>query len=202
MTTADLNAIEPPTIAKAWSFEQEMIGLIPQLRAFSRSLCRNRHTAEDVAQQALTNAWRSRDHFERGSNLKAWLFVILRNEFYSHCRRIKRESAIDLDQAEHLEAPADQQLWVMHLSDTVQALHKLPCGQREALILVGAAGFSYQEAAQICGTPIGTIKSRVTRARSAIATMLDSDAPVHHPAPNELSRERPTASYAPVSLSN
>jgi RNA polymerase sigma-70 factor (ECF subfamily) len=201
MATADQNASKSPTIAKALSFEQEMIALIPQLRAFSRSLCRNRHTAEDMAQQALTNAWRSRARFERGSNLKAWLFVILRNEFYSHCRRMRRESAIDLDQAKHLEAPADQQLWAMHLSDTVKALHALPSAQREALTLVGAAGFSYAEAAQICGTPVGTIKSRVTRARSAIAAILDTDASANQTY-DDLSRRCAIASYAQGALPN
>jgi RNA polymerase sigma-70 factor (ECF subfamily) len=200
MTTADQNASKSPIIANAWSFEQQMIGLIPQLRAFSRSLCRNPHTAEDVAQQALTNAWRSRDRFERGSNLKAWLFVILRNEFYSHCRRSRRESALNLDQVEHLEAPADQQLWAMHLSDTVKALHTLPPAQREALTLVGAAGLSYKEAAQICGTPVGTIKSRVTRARSAIAAILDTEASTDHRAQDEVSRSWPMASYAQGTL--
>lgn len=158
----------------SWSFERELIGLIPTLRAFSRSLCRSRQFAEDIAQEALTKAWRSRASFEHGSNLKAWLFSILRNEFYSHCRRARREGIWDEDMAARIEAPADEQQWAMELSDTVLALYRLPAAQREALVLIGAAGFSYEEAAHICGTPIGTTKSRVARARAAITAMLDN----------------------------
>jgi RNA polymerase sigma-70 factor, ECF subfamily len=172
--------VQVPQIS--WSFERELIGQIPTLRAFSRSLCRNRQLAEDIAQETLTKAWRSRSSFERGSNLKAWLCTILRNEFYSHCRRANREGVWDENMAARIEAPADEQQWAMELSDTVQALYRLPASQREALVLIGAAGFSYEEAAQICGTPIGTTKSRVARARAAIVAMLQEGPPPGQPA--------------------
>jgi RNA polymerase sigma-70 factor, ECF subfamily len=111
--------------------------------------------------------------FEQG-NFKAWLFTILRNEFYSHCRRVSREGVWDEDMAERIEAPADEQQWAVELSDTVLALYRLPATQREALVLIGAAGFSYKEASQICGIPLGTTKSRVARARAAITAILES----------------------------
>lgn len=166
---AETQALQTP-----WSFERELVGLIPALRAFSRSLCRNRQLAEDIAQEGLAKAWRSRTSFEHGSNLKAWLFTILRNEFYSHCRRASREGIWDEERAACIEALADEQQWALELSDTVLALYRLPTAQREALVLIGAAGFSYEEAARICGTPIGTTKSRVARARTAITAMLEN----------------------------
>jgi RNA polymerase sigma-70 factor (ECF subfamily) len=163
----------PPSAPSA-EFQRELIALIPHLRAFSRGLCRRREIAEDLAQEALAKAWRSRDRFELGTNLKAWLFTILRNEFYSHARRAGREVPWNVEAGERIEAPADEQEWVMALSDTVCALRKLPVGQREALILVGAGGYSHQDAAKICGTAIGTIKSRVARARTGLANILDN----------------------------
>lgn len=181
MQTQSPTEVRSPLLA--WSFERELVGQIPALRAFSRSLCRNRQLSEDIAQEALAKAWRSRGKFEQG-NLKAWLFTILRNEFYSHCRRISRESAWDEDLAERIPAPPDEQQWAVELSDTVQALYKLPAAQREALVLIGAAGFSYQEAAEICGVPIGTAKSRVARARAAIAAILE-DGPLSTSHDNE-----------------
>jgi RNA polymerase sigma-70 factor (ECF subfamily) len=174
MSSHAQSRVETGTPQILWSFERELVGQIPTLRAFSRSLCRNRQLAEDIAQEALVRAWRSRASFERGSNLKAWLFTILRNEFYSHCRRANREGVWDEDMAARIEAPADEQQWAVELSDTVLALYRLPATQREALVLIGAAGFSYKEAAQICGTPIGTTKSRVARARTAITEMLEN----------------------------
>ncbi len=174
MNTQAQGNLEARTPQHSTSFEREIIGHIPQLRAFSRALCRNQQTAEDLAQEALAKAWRSRASFALGSNLKAWLFTIFRNEFYSHCRRIRRENDLDGNLAERIEDPPDQQHWAAELSDTIRALRQLPAVQREALILVGAAGFSYLEAAQICGTPVGTTKSRIARARIAVAAILES----------------------------
>jgi RNA polymerase sigma-70 factor (ECF subfamily) len=154
------------------SFEHDLVALIPDLRAFSRMLCRNRAVADDMAQEALANAWRARNTFEAGTNMRAWLFRILRNGYYSHVRRASRESHWDADAAERIEAPAKEQEWAVELSDTVRALHTLPDVQRDAVILVGAAGVTYQDAAAICGTRVGTLKSRVARGRTELSYRL------------------------------
>ena len=159
-------------------FQCELIALIPHLRTFSRALCGRRAIAEDMAQEALAKAWRSRDRFEPGTNLKAWLFTILRNEFCSHARRGWRETHWDSYKGERIAAPADEQEWAINLADTARALEGLSEGQREALILVGAGGFSYEDAAEICGTAMGTVKSRVARARIALLNILDGDKPL------------------------
>ena len=154
-------------------FRQDILALVPHLRAFARNLCRGADMAEDLAQEALVKAWRSQDRFEPGTNLKAWLFTILRNEFYSQRRRNWRQTHWDEVKAGRIAGPPDPQFWALQLSDTERGLRDLPDGQREALILIAAAGFSYEEAAEICGTAIGTMKSRVARGRLALADILD-----------------------------
>ncbi len=154
-------------------FRRDILALIPHLRAFARNLCRSADMAEDLAQDALVKAWRSQKHFETGTNLKAWLFTILRNEFYSQRRRNWRQMHWDEAKAERIASPADPQLWALQLSDATRGLRELPDGQREALLLVAAAGFSYEEAGKICGTATGTMKSRVARGRQALADILD-----------------------------
>ncbi|HEV2561672.1 MAG TPA: sigma-70 family RNA polymerase sigma factor [Rhizomicrobium sp.] len=165
-------------------FGEDLIALIPHLRAFSRMLCAERTLAEDMAQEALLKAWRSQDHFVPGTNLKAWLFTILRNEFYSHMRRGKRETSWDDNLGRRIPAPADEQESALHLSDTAWALGELPERQRESLILVGVGGFSYEDAANISSIRVGTVKSRVARARAALVKILDGDKrlPRHMPA--------------------
>lgn len=154
-------------------FRKELLELIPFLRAFSRSLCGNRDAADDLAQDALAKAWQSRASFRPGSNLKAWLFTILRNQFYSDRRRSWRQTPLDTATAERIQSPRDEQNRATELSDTTRALYCLPPEQREALILVGVGGFSYEEAAAIGGCAVGTVKSRVARARHALIAMLD-----------------------------
>lgn len=156
-------------------FERELISLIPQLRAFSRVLAKRRAAADDIVQDTLAKAWRSRGCFEPGTNMKAWLFTILRNSFYSGTRRAWRESAWDADLGEQIGGPTNEQEWTIGLSDAARALGNLPCNQREALILVGAGGFTYEAAGRICDTPSGTVKSRVARGRAALLGMLDGD---------------------------
>jgi RNA polymerase sigma-70 factor (ECF subfamily) len=109
--------------------------------------------------------------------LKAWLFTILRNQFYSDRRRAWRQAPWDEGAAERVPAPKGEQMWAVQLSDTARALRQLPNEQREALILVGAGGFSYEDAAAICNCAIGTVKSRVARARKALSASLDGAAP-------------------------
>jgi RNA polymerase sigma-70 factor (ECF subfamily) len=121
-------------------FQRELVALIPHLRAFSRVLCGRRAIAEDLAQEALAKAWRARERFELGTNLKAWLFTILRNEFYSHARRAWRETHWDDDLGDNIPAPPREQEWAMELSDAARALNALPDCQREPLILVSAGG--------------------------------------------------------------
>jgi RNA polymerase sigma-70 factor, ECF subfamily len=159
-------------------FEAEFIALIPHLRAFSRMLCGRRGIADDMTQESLAKGWRARDGFEPGTNLKAWLFTILRNEFYSQMRRGWRETLWDADKGDLIATPANEQQWAVELSDTARAMSGLPHDQREALILVGAGGFTYEEAARICGTGPNTMKSRVSRARAALRSSLDGSAPL------------------------
>jgi RNA polymerase sigma-70 factor (ECF subfamily) len=154
-------------------FERELISLIPQLRAFSRVLCRNRPAADDIVQDTLAKALRSRACFEPGTNMKAWLFTILRNTFYSGTRRSWREMEWNTELGEQIAGPANGQEWTIGLSDAARALGNLPPNQREALILVGAGGFTYEAAGEICDAPSGTVKSRVARGRAALVTMLD-----------------------------
>ena len=167
------NTTESGVADSSSNFQRELIALIPQLRAFSRMLCGGRAIAEDMAQEALVKAWQSRASFEPGSNLKAWLFTILRNAYYSHTRRSWRETHWDADAGEHIPGPGNVQESSIDLCDTTRALGELPRGQREALILVGAGGFSYQDAAKVCGTVAGTVKSRVSRGRAALLDILD-----------------------------
>jgi RNA polymerase sigma-70 factor (ECF subfamily) len=167
-----------PPILPSLQFQRDLIALIPQLRAFSRMLCGRRAIAEDMAQEALAKAWRAHDRFEPGTNLKAWLFMILRNEYYSHTRRARRETHWDEVVGERIAAPPREQEWAMELSDTARALGGLQQGQREALILVGAAGLSYADAAKVCGAPVGTMKSRVARGRAALTSTLIGKKPI------------------------
>lgn len=167
-----------PDARPSSDFQRDLIALIPHLRAFSRILCTRKAIAEDMAQEALAKAWRARASFEPGTNLKAWLFTILRNEIYSHARRAWRETHWEPEEGERIPSPPDEQEWALNLSDTTRALNTLPMGQREALILVGAGGFSYEEAASISGTPLGTVKSRVARARLALIDILDNAKPL------------------------
>src|ERR1700728_2336259 len=156
------------TASPKFDFKRDLVALIPFLRAFSHSMCRQHAKAEDLAQEALAKAWKARSSFQPGTNLKAWLFTILRNELYSRARRDWRQTPWDEAAAQDIHAPADEQRGNLELCDTADALRGLPTEQREAVIVVGAAGFSYQEAAKICGVPEGTVKSRVARGRQAL----------------------------------
>src|SRR5476649_121084 len=158
-------------------FKTELLGLVPFLRAFARSLTGNQEAADDLAQETLVKAWQSRASFIPGTNLKAWLFTILRNQFYSDRRRAWRQAPWDQEAAERIPGSAgDDQTWAAELSDTVRALRCLSDEQREALVLVGAGGFSYEDAAAICQCAVGTVKSRVSRARRALQGILESGA--------------------------
>ena len=173
MSALALQQTPASTPRQTSDFEREMIAQLPALRAFSRSLCGRQGVADDMVQNALVNAWRARERFVPGSNMRAWLFTIMRNEFYSHTRRAWRETHYEAGQSEAIPSAPDEQQWSMELGDMARALRMLPDMQREALVLVAAGGISYEDAAKISGVAIGTVKSRVARARAALAALLD-----------------------------
>ncbi len=154
-----------------------VISLIPSLRAFAWSLSRNAADADDLVQETLTKAWTHRERYEAGTNLKAWLFTILRNTWYSAVAKTRREVADeDGRHAAVLTAEASQE-WKAELTSLQAALNELPPDHREAIVMVGAAGLSYEEAAEIAGVALGTIKSRVNRARNRLAQLMSMDRP-------------------------
>ena len=156
------------------SFRDDLVAAIPMLRGFARSLSGNRDRADDLVQETLAKAIANRDKYRPGTNLHAWLVTILRNQYYSEGRRRWREvSDADGTHAGRLTDVAGQQAH-LELRDFLSALQSLPDDQREALILVGASGLSYEEAAQVLETRIGTVKSRVSRARARLETMLET----------------------------
>jgi RNA polymerase sigma-70 factor (ECF subfamily) len=150
----------------------EILAAVPSLRAFAISLCGNVDRADDLVQETLLRALANIDSFQPGTNMSAWLFTILRNFFRSEYRKRRREvEDSDGTYAESLKSHPEQNSRV-EFSEFKTALSKLPPDQREALILVGASGFSYEEAAGICECAVGTIKSRVNRARTRLAELL------------------------------
>jgi RNA polymerase sigma-70 factor (ECF subfamily) len=151
------------------AFEAELVALIPHLRAFGRSLAGNVAQGEDLAQDALAKALAHRENFQMGTNMKAWAFMILRNQFYSDKRRSWRSTELDPEVAERTLVSREGPANAIELDELRRALAMLPDDQREALILIGAAGMSYEEVSQIACVPIGTIKSRVSRARDHLA---------------------------------
>ena len=157
-------------------FKKQLAQVIPHLRAFGRSLSGNRDLADDLVQETLLKAWAARKRFQAGTNMRAWTFIILRNLFLSQMRRARFKGEWDDLVAERvLAAPASQDKHV-ELADMQRALMHLPQPQREALILVGAGGFAYEEAAEICGVAVGTIKSRVARGRVALGGLMTDGA--------------------------
>jgi RNA polymerase sigma-70 factor (ECF subfamily) len=153
-------------------FKTELVALIPHLRAFARTLTGDPTSADDLAQDAMMKAWDARESFQLGTNMKAWTFMILRNQFYSEKRRSWRQSQLDQEAAERTLVAVDDPEAPVALDELRQGLSMLPPEQREALILVGAGGFAYEEAADICGCAVGTVKSRVSRARKALQSIL------------------------------
>jgi len=156
------------------AFQKELVALIPHLRAFARTLCGNAAAADDLAQDTVLKAWDARETFAMGTNMKAWTFMILRNQFYSEKRRSWRQTQLDQEAAERTLVAVDDPESPVVLDELRLGLAMLPAEQREALILVGAGGFAYEEAAEICDCAVGTVKSRVSRARRALQAILES----------------------------
>ncbi|MEM9637875.1 MAG: RNA polymerase sigma factor, partial [Pseudomonadota bacterium] len=153
----------------------ELVEHLPAMRAFAISLTRNGATADDMVQDTLVKAWTNIDKFQVGTNMRAWLFTILRNTYYSSRRKAKREVA-DVD-GTHTESMAEKPAHDgrLQMTDFRDAFAQLSDEQREALLLVGASGFSYEEAAEMCGVAVGTIKSRTNRARQRLAELMHLD---------------------------
>ena len=157
------------------SVRDAMLGAVPSLRAFAISLCGNVDRADDLVQETLLRAIANINSFRPGSHMSAWLFAILRNVFRSEYRKRRREVEDAADSyVASLKSPPEQESRV-EFEEFRVALATLPGGQREALLLVGASGFSYEEAAAICESAVGTIKSRVNRARRRLAKLLSID---------------------------
>ena len=155
------------------SARQEMLDAIPHLRAFAISLTANITYADDLVQTALMRGLEYLDKYQPGTNMQAWLFTILRNQFYTEIRRRRREVPDPEGVMAGNLAVLPEQGARLDLNDMQAALARLSVEQREALLLVGAEGVSYEAAARICGTTLGTIKSRVNRARSRLVALLD-----------------------------
>jgi RNA polymerase sigma-70 factor (ECF subfamily) len=157
------------------NFKDALVAEIPNLRAFAASLSGSVTLADDLVQDALLRAWSNSDKFQAGTNLRAWLFTILRNAYYSHYRKRAREvQDTDSVYSGRIAVAGDQESH-LDLADFRKALAKLPAEQREALTMIGATGLSYEEAAEICGVAIGTIKSRLNRARTKLAELLSAE---------------------------
>lgn len=170
--TSATPAVRPPSSDDA-AFKAELVTLIPHLRAFARTLTGDPTSADDLAQEAMMKAWDARASYQMGTNMKAWTFMILRNQFYSEKRRSWRQTQLDQEAAERTLIAVDDPEAPVALDELRQALRTLPEEQREALILVGAGGFAYEEAAEICQCAVGTVKSRVSRARKALQATLE-----------------------------
>jgi RNA polymerase sigma-70 factor (ECF subfamily) len=158
-------------------FKEGLIAEMGNLRAFAISLSGSASVADDLVQEAMLRAWANFDKFEPGTSMRAWLFTILRNFYFSSRRKGAREvQDSDGFYAQRVAVPGNQESH-LDMQDFRKALALLPPEQREALILVGASGLSYDEAAGVCEVEIGTIKSRVSRARSKLADLLGLDTP-------------------------
>jgi RNA polymerase sigma-70 factor, ECF subfamily len=171
--TAESLAPAPVSEPASKEFRDQLTAIIPSLRAFARGLCGNRELADDLAQDAMMRAWAAHASFTPGTNFRAWIFMILRNQFYTTMRKNSRMTSWDPEAAERLLVEAAPQQHHIHISDVEKALQKLPTEQREILLLVGAGGASYEEAAEITGCAIGTVKSRLARGRVALAALIN-----------------------------
>lgn len=164
-----------PASPKEPAFQNELVALLPQLRAFARGLCGHRDIADDLVQEAAARALNARSSFVPGTSMRAWAFTILRNIYFSDLRKQRRQTGMPPDfMNDWVDA---RQEGALHVSDVERALAKLSPDRRAALLLVSTGDFSYAEAADICECPIGTLRSRVSRARRDLENMLDDSLP-------------------------
>lgn len=156
--------------------QEELVSHVPSLRAFARSLVNDASHADDLVQETVLKAWSNLGGYQKGTNMRAWMFTILRNTFYSEFRKRRREvEDIDGKFAGQVVERATQD-GIMDLRDFERVFALLPADQREAITLVGASEMTYEEAAEICGCAVGTVKSRVNRARAKLVSLLGTGA--------------------------
>jgi RNA polymerase sigma-70 factor (ECF subfamily) len=172
---AEHEAAGPSRTGTDLNWRDSVVQLIPALRAFAWSLSHNSSDADDLVQDTLIKAWTNRDKFEPGTNLRAWLFTILRNTYYTAAVRKRREVRDETGKYAATLSTGPTQDWSLAIRSLQLALAQLPDEHREALILVGAAGLTYEEAAEVCGCALGTIKSRVNRARARLLKLMEAD---------------------------
>jgi RNA polymerase sigma-70 factor (ECF subfamily) len=154
-------------------FQAALLRIAPHLRAFGRTLCGCSSRADDLAQDAMLKAWAARGSYRAGTNFKAWMFAILRNQFFSECRRARFVGEYDEELAARTLRTKGGQEETLELTDLLRALETLPESHRSALILVAIGDFSYDEIAEICGIALGTVKSRISRARAMLSAILE-----------------------------
>lgn len=160
------------------TFTAEMAKLIPSLRSLARLLYRNEESAADLTQETLAKAWAARGSFAPGTNLRAWLFTIMRNQFRSEARRAWRQMPWDEQAAGRIPGPPAEQIWALELKDAVRTMKSLPKRQREAVVLAGVGGLSSEDAASVLNCRPTALKSRVSRARQAMHSMLEGKTPL------------------------
>lgn len=178
------------------AFLKEMTGLLPTLRAFGRSLCANKSWADDLVQETMLKAWSGRERYQVGSNMKAWLLTILRNQYYSELRHKRFEVADPNDEhAARMSVPPEHEA-ASQMEMLSHALTRLSNEQREAILLVCASGLSYKQAAVICNCAVGTIKSRIARARDHLLQWLGGEAAGGNPFASAGITERQTHAVA------
>ena len=154
-------------------FHKELVAMTPHLRAFARSLCGRRDMADDLAQETMLKAWSARGRFRAGTSFRAWTFTILRHHYYSQLRRERFTASYDEATAEHVLNRPGAQESRLEAIDVLRALDCLPAAQREVLILMAIGSMSYEEIAEVCNVAIGTIKSRIARARAALSAIIE-----------------------------
>ncbi|MBN9071202.1 MAG: sigma-70 family RNA polymerase sigma factor [Rhizobiales bacterium] len=154
-----------------------MVDLIPALRAFARTFCRSTHDADDLVQETLLKGIANIDKFEPGTRMKSWLFTIMRNTHYTRAKIATREAPGLRECASPQVAMEPPQEWSMKSLEVQDAINGLPPRQREVLMLIGVLGVSYEETAEICGCAIGTVKSRLNRARLGLLEHLGESSP-------------------------
>lgn len=163
----------PAVPALPEDFRRDLLAAIPALRGFARGLCGNRDLADDLAQDALAKAWAARDSYMPGTHFRAWLFRILRNHYFSLGRRAHRFAPWDEALADRVLVTQATQGSGIDIADVQRGLATLPAEQREALLLVSATGLSVEQAAEVMGCAVGTVKSRVSRGRAALNTYMN-----------------------------